>query len=1518
MSEWHVIDLDGDPTPGDPGGTRELAGRVLAQAQLAERNTDRLASIAAGDGSLRMEGDYAPKFREELGELPGELAKLARAYRGVGDALNGFAGSLEEAKTRSGRALRDGRDAYDRYQGALTELRALLPAGHEAVASSGLGLEGIGLQAAMIGLDEGTKAQVEIVARRARSADQDRDLARRLADDAARLRGDAEERAAGAIDRALDGIRDKSFFEKLWDTISAPFRSWDAFVELCKGVALVAGIVALFISGPIGWALVAAALVAGAVVFADSLYKFANGEASFEDVALAALGLIPGTAGALQRLGPKLLAMARNLPSVGRNAVTALRNLRGAIPSIRNGITNLRQSAVALGKRTVRSDPVDVATGEMVLQQLDVDLLGTELPGVLPLVLARTHVSSYRVGRWFGPSWTSTLDQRLEVDGGGAFYASPDGMLLAYPAPTVDTPVLPQEGPQLPLTRTEDGGYRLDDPDTGHTLHFRPTGLESGTVLPLAAVTNRTGARIDLDYDPDGTITGLRHSGGPHIAVETTGGLITALRLHHAGPHGGDQELVRYGYDTAGRLTEIVNSSGQPLRFAYDPHGRMTRWQDRNGTWYRYTYDPHGRCVHTSGSDGCLDGDFTYDPEGGVTVATDSLGHATTFHLDEGFRVVREVDPLGHTTTTEWDRYDRPLAVTDPLGRTTSYTHDQDGNLTQITRPDGSRATTTYNELRQPLTATGPDGAVWRHAYDQRGNPTTVTDPTGATTTYAYDERGHLSAVTDALGNTHQIHTDTAGLPIALTDPLGATTRYRRDPFGRVTTVTDPLGATTRYGWTVEGKLASRTLPDGATDQWTYDAEGNLVEHTDPMGQVTRTENTHFDLPAARTGPDGARLAFAYDTELQLVAVTNPNGLIWSYEYDPAGNLVRETDYNHRALTYTYDAAGQLVQRTNGAGQTTRHTYDPLGNLVEQHSGDTVTTFEHDPAGRVVRATNPDTDVTFERDPLGRVLAETCNHRTTTFAYDLLGRRIRRRTPSGAESAWEYDPASQPVALHTAGHTVRFRYDPAGREAERQLGSAAVLAQTWDDNSRMRSQDLATGPPGPGSVRRRAYDHRADGYVTSVDDQLTGGRRLELDAVGQVTGVRGDGWTERYAYDVAGNVVDGAWPAAAEPGDGDARGGREYSGTLLRRAGGITYEHDDQGRVVRQRRQRAGGASWRYTWDAEDRLTCVIADDGRRWRYRYDGFGRRVAKEALAPDGATVAERTTFTWEGVTLAEETHEPAGPGVAGSPTIVWDWKPGTFEPVSQTERTVSGDAPPDEVDERFYAIVADQVGTPTELVDQAGRVVWRATTTLWGRPSTPSPRGETACPLRFPGQYHDDETGLHYNHFRYYDPDTARYRSADPLGLDGGPDPHRYVPNPLGWVDPLGLTACNQTFATRNDALAAARARAGLTAEQRPTKTWTVGGNERVWIRNDPHGRHFRSDHIVSQDKGTHGRYYQYETDNGTRLVVEHTHDPKSKPHFHAGQPKGNPDQHIDMQGKRYVQVGAKHHFYYTPR
>jgi RHS repeat-associated protein len=116
----------------------------------------------------------------------------------------------------------------------------------------------------------------------------------------------------------------------------------------------------------------------------------------------------------------------------------------------------------------------------------------------------------------------------------------------------------------------------------------------------------------------------------------------------------------------------------------------------------------------------------------------------------------------------------------------------------------------------------------------------------------------------------------------------------------------------------------------------------------------------------------------------------------------------------------------------------------------------------------------------------------------------------------------------------------------------------------------------------------------------------------------------------------------------------------------------------------------------------------------------------------------------------------------------------------------------------VDREFYAIVTDLVGTATELVDEQGGIAWyRRPSTLWGAPRAadpPAAEGAVDCPLRFPGQYHDSESGLHYNLHRYYNPETGVYLSPDPLGLDPAPNDFTYVVNPLTWFDPLGLAPC----------------------------------------------------------------------------------------------------------------------------
>jgi RHS repeat-associated protein len=224
----------------------------------------------------------------------------------------------------------------------------------------------------------------------------------------------------------------------------------------------------------------------------------------------------------------------------------------------------------------------------------------------------------------------------------------------------------------------------------------------------------------------------------------------------------------------------------------------------------------------------------------------------------------------------------------------------------------------------------------------------------------------------------------------------------------------------------------------------------------------------------------------------------------------------------------------------------------------------------------------------------------------------------------------------------------------------------------------------------------------------------------------------------------------------------------------------------------RQVRLSRKPAVWHYAWDAEDRLTDVTTPEGRRFRYLYDPLGRRIAKRLVGDDGVVLAE-STFVWDGSLLAEERAvDPAFPR-----PIVLTWEYDGFEPVSQTEHIMADDMSQDEIDSRFFAIVTDLTGSPRELIAEDGTLAWHSRSSLWGD-SVWAADSAAYTPLRFPGQYFDRETGLHYNVNRYYDPATARYTSPDPLGLSPAPNPDAYVPNPQVATDPLGLSPYPKKF------------------------------------------------------------------------------------------------------------------------
>ncbi|MFD9124332.1 RHS repeat domain-containing protein [Kitasatospora sp. NPDC059571] len=651
---------------------------------------------------------------------------------------------------------------------------------------------------------------------------------------------------------------------------------------------------------------------------------------------------------------------------------------------------------------------------------------------------------------------------------------------------------------------------------------------------------------------------------------------------------------------------------------------------------------------------------------------------------------------------------------------------------------------------------------------------------------------------------------------------------------------------------------------------------------------------------------------------MRLIAVTDGLGRTWSYDYDAAGRIVGERDYHGRTLTYELNAVGQATAVTDPLGVTTEYTYDSIGHLVRKNADGQVTTYSYDESGHLVRAENADATVVRTVDALGNLLEETLNGRSLTIERDALGRRTSRTTPSGHVGTWTYDAAGRPMALNTQGGSIEFEHDLAGREIRRTIDQQLVLRSEWDSRHRLTEHSVQAGRS---LLQKRTYGYRSDSALSGVEDLLGGVRTFDLDPSGRVTTVRAEDWQESYVYDAAGGITQASWPST--DATRAAVGARTYTGTQVVSAGRTSYEYDAAGRTTVRRVTRLSRKpdTWRYAWDTEDRLTEVTTPDGRRWRYRYDPFGRRIAKEHLASNG-TIEERTDFTWDGSLLAEQTSR--APYLPGPHTLSWEHR--GLHTLTQTETITTAE----QIDRRFFAIVTDLVGTPTELVDPGtGAIAWRATTTLWGTTTWPSD-STTYTPLRFPGQYFDPESRLHYNVNRYYNPETARYLTPDPLGLIPGPNPDTYVHNPHTWCDPLGLSPHQDQphmpkgehanpFETRGEAERAAFDLAGVPHGEEPIAEWQVVGDKRY--KNMP-------GYVYSKDESHWGNFRQFETENGSRVVVEHTHDPAGL-HFHAGKPKGDDSRELVNFGwdnsqegytrmERYGKInkpGGDHHLFY---
>lgn len=1020
-----------------------------------------------------------------------------------------------------------------------------------------------------------------------------------------------------------------------------------------------------------------------------------------------------------------------------------------------------------LGKWMV-GEPIDIVSGEVVVQHTDF-----VLPATLPLELNRYYSSGLIYNGIHGKKWASSWGQFITTDSDYAYFHSDDGRRIPFELPAADEEVRHQFTNKFRLRKTENGFAAKDE---NNRTRFFETRIDDRLLLSAVADLNKN--RIDFTYDQDGALREVRHSGGYVLAVEGTAAAIRRVEL--VADDGSREELVRYDYDAGGGLSAIYNQSGSAMRFEYDDAARITRWEDRRRTWFSYQYNDEGRCIRTRGINGIYSGSLEYNEQTLTNSYTDSLGNTTHYTYNSDFQVVKIVDPRGGETFSEYDERDNLTATTDALGNQTQFFYDTDGNLTKRIDALGTIFNTSYNLLHQPENMIDGLGNVFRREYDERGNVVKIIEPNGNFYDYERDEKGNAIEIINALEDKCEIESDAKGLVVSATDWKGNRSFLKRNAKGLVSERIDPLGGKTRYEYVAIDRVSKVTLPTGATLFWEYDAEGSLVRYTDGDKRIYRYEYGAFDLLIGEILPNNTRRRYRYDSEARLSLVENEIGENYRFTHNESGQTISEQDFAGRTLHYEYDLAGRYTKRVNGAGQIVTFQSDALGQVIRQINAEgEESIYEYDANGSVVRAVSADgVEIAFERNESGQIIGESQDGQTVQTAFDALGRRASRRTLRGNEIKWKYDANNLPLEMQFAsGEEFSFEYDAANRETSRRLASGLKLQKEYDALNRLTHQSVEFDTGGEfkrlaARLSEQKYFYDESGNPLAVRDERRGETDYEYDLLGQVTRVRRNKReVEKYQYDATGNVTQ-VLAMLGEVRDAAWQGIREISvGGRMRRAGRIEYDYDADGRVVEKRITSPHNIErWQYEWTSEGRLRSVVNPKYEKWQYRYDAFGRRVEK--IGAHGST-----RYVWDGAVIIEEISDTGA-------SKHWTYEENSFRPLAKIENG------------QVFASINDQSGKPLELFNQAGDAAWRQQTNLWSA-NISEQTSQTDCDIRFQGQWYDEESGLHYNFHRYYDPQTARYISNDPIGLAGGSNTYGYVHNPLIWIDPFGLAGCKNS-------------------------------------------------------------------------------------------------------------------------
>lgn len=1061
---------------------------------------------------------------------------------------------------------------------------------------------------------------------------------------------------------------------------------------------------------------------------------------------------------------------------------------------------------------TATANSIDLVTGNKYLHEID---------AAWPdgLVLSRHYNSRNPYERSLGVAWTHGFETTL--------VRVHRGRMRSPSKAVVELQVIQADGRRLVFRAVREPSrdrrvlrFRAVDPAYGSVIERPDAAVDrrylwrwrNGRQLSfdedgrLTAVDDAHGLRLSLDYQPvSGRLERVTTHSGLSLGFEYFGesdhhrGVAGAASGRLAAVVQSDGTRVRYRYDSAGLLAEVLHPSGENSRFAYEdaatPHA-VTRWTDGGGRPRGdYRYDQQGRAIYSARAGGVEAVWLTYQlpdkaGEPGQTRVVDSAGRASVFvwryltHTHQAMILRASGDgctacpPVGvqrhydHTARLVEERFGdgalRILRVHDRAGRL--------AELRAVTGPGGGS--------RSGAAAQWPAAFVrYRHASDDPEAPVVAIEvPSFATgqvrrVRFEHDEVGRITARIES-GFTPDLRTLGRDLKPTRWLPIERRTTYRwvghGGARGRLQAVDGPLagdGDSVRHEYDQRGWMIATLRPEGISERFVRDRYGRVGERIDPAGVVQRHEyDATGSLSAIERG--GLRSAVDYSRGVLNPSLHSPVLGALHFAFDDAGRLASVTDALGGRLEIVHGSDGGVLRARIGKRQAGALTTildagpgeppvppNPVawgsGTSAVRHTGDGRTLFTVADRPRTI----------WLRDDFGRLVAQgSVEHGVLVHRHDEAGRRIASGDAGGLVVVRRFDAAGRLIAQGTPDDPLKVQYHYQGALLKWVSDPMQTIAYLHDRLGRVVAQGHLIGErSGPPSARRafattRHFDERGRLAGETLPDGHAIGYAYLANGSLSAVAVR----TPARRLQVVASAIE--WIPFAAPGSG-------LMGLVFGNAIRAVYRHDRFGRIVEVDHRRPGTApaaaglpAQRIRYDARG-MIVDIDEPARRFGYAHDAAGRLIAAASAGTGtddpsidyegfgyGVDGRRRVTVSGSGrwspdgstmlrvVSQAVHRDDPAGRAAAGHGAGADTVRPSSADAYNHTgERVrsipVDGDRRPRYFIHHDGRLVAE-VDADGHLVDGYVRIGGRPVATLRSGPA-----GDTILYL------HSDHLGTH---------------------------------------------------------------------------------------------------------------------------------------------------------------------------